>query len=155
MAGTSRRKEKDGTAADPKTVDPKKDSGAGGAKKEADVMLVDAPDRWTKWWTRTWWTLIMVGGFTAIIYFGGHLALCGLVLALQIFGFRELMAIRHNRIDVRLSADSVPVYKFLDVFGSSTASTPTGWASSNGTPHSANRASTSCTWPASANREST
>jgi len=116
MAGTSRRKEKDGTAADTKVLDPKKDSGSAGAKKEADVMLVDAPDRWKKWWTRTWWTLIMVGGFTAIIYFGGHLALCGLVLALQIFGFRELMAIRHNRIDVRLSVDSVPVYKFLDVF---------------------------------------
>eukprot|EP01096_Ripella_sp_DP13-Kostka_P017826 TRINITY_DN931_c0_g1_i1.p1 TRINITY_DN931_c0_g1~~TRINITY_DN931_c0_g1_i1.p1 ORF type:complete len:436 (+),score=197.10 TRINITY_DN931_c0_g1_i1:49-1308(+) len=107
MSGVTRRKDKEGV--------PPKPADAAGAGEKKEQMLVDAPDRWKKWWTRTWWSIIMVGGFAGIIFFGGHLALCALVFVLQIFGFRELMAIRHNRIDVRLSPDSVPMYKFLDV----------------------------------------
>jgi len=109
MSGATNRKQKAEPAkpADNPETTPSK----------GEVMLKDNPDRWKSWWVRTWWSLIMVGGFAFLIYYGGHFALVGLILFLQIFGMRELMEIRHSKLklDQRLRNEPIPYYKFIDV----------------------------------------
>jgi len=65
-------------------------------EEKKPVLLAEQPksQKWTNWWTRTIWTLIMVFAFFLVI-FSGHLSIIGLVLIIQILIFKEIIAIAH------------------------------------------------------------
>jgi len=65
-------------------------------KEEKNVLLAEQPKdkKWTNWWTRFFWTIVMVLGFFAVI-FSGHLSIITLVLILQILIFKEIIHIAH------------------------------------------------------------
>eukprot|EP01095_Lingulamoeba_sp_RSL-Kostka_P004087 TRINITY_DN1517_c0_g1_i1.p1 TRINITY_DN1517_c0_g1~~TRINITY_DN1517_c0_g1_i1.p1 ORF type:complete len:437 (-),score=86.64 TRINITY_DN1517_c0_g1_i1:117-1364(-) len=97
-----------------KNTPPGETTSVNGAK--GAVMLKDNPDRWKKWWTRTYYTLFMIFGFALIIYVG-HFALVVLVLVLQIFGFREFMNIRQEQLKLeKLNNEPLVYYKLVDVY---------------------------------------
>ncbi|KNE67458.1 hypothetical protein AMAG_11920 [Allomyces macrogynus ATCC 38327] len=53
-----------------------------------------AEKKWRNWWTRTFWTLIMVAGFFGVL-FAGPLWVIMIVLVLQLAVFREVIQIAH------------------------------------------------------------
>jgi phosphatidate cytidylyltransferase len=65
-------------------------------KEEKNVLLAEQPKdkKWTNWWTRFFWTIVMVLGFFLVI-FSGHLSIIALVLILQILIFKEIIHIAH------------------------------------------------------------
>ncbi|KAJ1949666.1 phosphatidate cytidylyltransferase, partial [Dispira parvispora] len=52
------------------------------------VVPAKVSPRWKNWWVRTWWTLIMIGSFFAIIA-SGPVTMILLVLAVQVSVFNE------------------------------------------------------------------
>ncbi|ORX47919.1 hypothetical protein BCR36DRAFT_86423 [Piromyces finnis] len=65
-------------------------------KEEKNVLLAEQPKekKWTNWWTRFIWTIVMILGFFFVI-FSGHLSIIILVLILQILIFKEIIHIAH------------------------------------------------------------
>jgi len=65
-------------------------------KEESNVLLAAQPKdkKWTNWWTRFFWTIVMILGFLFVI-FSGHLSIIILVLILQILIFKEIIHIAH------------------------------------------------------------
>ncbi|OUM57428.1 hypothetical protein PIROE2DRAFT_17597 [Piromyces sp. E2] len=65
-------------------------------KEEKTVLLAEQPKdkKWTNWWTRFIWTVVMILGF-AVVIFSGHLSIIALVLILQILIFKEIIHIAH------------------------------------------------------------
>jgi phosphatidate cytidylyltransferase len=79
----------------------RKESDVVDAEQEAAVvMLKDNSERWKKWWTRFYSTVLMISSFGLLIYLG-HLALIALVLLLQIGSFYEIVAIRATEYDAK------------------------------------------------------
>ena len=68
-----------------------KESSASG--NNAPTLLVNNPSKWQSWWVRVRLSVVMIVGFGIIIWIG-HWGLIGLLLGLQIFGYRELYNIR-------------------------------------------------------------
>lgn len=81
-------------------------------------LLVNNPSKWQTWWVRVRLSVIMILGFGAIIWVG-HWGLIGLVLSLQIFGYREMSNIRRVTLFTNSKGDAEPLpysSPWLDVY---------------------------------------
>ena len=56
------------------------------------VLLVDQPNKWRNMWVRLIWTLIMMGGYVAIIL-AGHVWVIALICVIQTIVYREVISI--------------------------------------------------------------
>lgn len=59
---------------------------------EAPVLLVDQPNKWRNWWTRTLLTFIMISTFLIILY-SGHFSIIALVIIIQSLVYKEVISI--------------------------------------------------------------
>ncbi|KAI9225958.1 MAG: phosphatidate cytidylyltransferase [Piptocephalis tieghemiana] len=66
------------------------------SKQQVLEMLKDQPNekKWRNWWTRTFWTLIMIGGFFLILA-AGPFWVVTLVILVQTLVYKEVIAIAH------------------------------------------------------------
>ncbi|KAJ3108499.1 hypothetical protein HDU96_007512 [Phlyctochytrium bullatum] len=69
--------------------------GAASSSQEV-TMLVNEPfaKKWRNWWVRTFWTLVMVGGFVGILL-AGHIWVVLLVVVIQTMVYKEVISIAH------------------------------------------------------------
>ncbi|MDP2439068.1 MAG: phosphatidate cytidylyltransferase, partial [archaeon] len=83
------------------------------------VMMKDTDDRWKKWRTRFWSTVVMVALFAGLIWLG-HMALIVFTLVIQCWSFYEILSIRvakHQKEKANEdSSEIIPFYKLLDVW---------------------------------------